>query len=371
MRIAIHAADLDHKRIDGTRVYILNMLKYFGDLDKKDTFFLYHKNKFNSHLTPPNFKNYFVKKISFPFFWTQLCLALELFRERPDVLWMPMHNIPLLRSSKIKAVVTIHDLAFKIFPEYFPKKELLKLNLLCNNAIKYSQHIIAISETTKEDILKFYPEIAENKISVVYHGFDKELFQQKVEEKNAFEILEHYKLQPQKYLLYVGAIQPRKNLNTLIEAFEKVKKRNHDLRLVLAGEKAWQVESTLEKISSSEFKDDIIITGTIPFGKLPVLYQNSCAFVFPSLYEGFGIPVLEAMASGAPTILAKNSSLLEVGGDAATYFETKNSDSLAERINEILLNGNLRDDLVRKGKKHCQNFSWQKSAQETLEVLHS
>lgn len=369
MKIAIHSADLDHERIDGTRVYLLHMLKNFALLDRKDSFFIYHQNNFNLQLAPPKFPNYLVKKLPFAFFWTQTRFAWQLFRDKPEVLWMPVHNMPIFRRKKLAAVVTIHDLAFKIFPQYFPKKDLVKLNRLSDLAIKNAQRIIAVSEATKKDILKFYPEIPTGKITVIHHGFDGEIFSHKASELEAQKVLTKYQLSDEQYLLYVGAIQPRKNLGVLIDAFEKLKKEKTKLKLVIAGAPAWQYEATLEKIAQSEFKQDIIITGSVPFADLAVLYQNAQAFVFPSLYEGFGIPVLEAMASGVPVILANNSSLPEVAGEAALYFDTQDANDLADCLARVLKDEALRSGMIEKGKRRATEFSWKKCARQTLDII--
>ena len=369
MKIAIHAADLDHDRIDGTRVYLFNMLKNFGKLDKKNEFSIYHQDEFNANLTPPTFANYLIKKLAFPVRWTQTRFAWQLFCDKPKVLWMPVHNVPIFRRKKLKVVVTIHDLAFKIFPQYFPKKDLDKLNRLSDLAIKNADHVIAVSAATKNDILKFYPEISSEKVTVVYHGYDMELFSEKISLAQAEKTLKTYNLIPNSYLLYVGAIQPRKNLNVLIEAFEKIKEKKSELKLVIAGAPAWQYECVLGKIAKSKFKDDIIVTGTIAFDQLPALYQNAQAFIFPSLYEGFGIPVLEAMASGTPVILANNSSLPEVAGDSALYFDTSSPDELAACIENVSSDELLRNNMIEKGLKRSENFSWEKCAQETLDII--
>ncbi len=375
MRIAIQAADLDCNRIDGTRVYILNLLRRFGVLSPEDEFLIYHKKDFNPELAPPNFSNYKIKKIKSPLFWTQTRFALELLRDKPDVLWMPMHNIPvitkILKNKKTKITVTIHDLAFKIFPGHFPKKDLLELNFLTNLAVKNADKIIAVSESSKKDILKFYPSVTPEKIRVIHHGFDSDLFQKEISKEKIESALRSYKLKAKNYILYVGALQPRKNLEVLIDAFNLIKKNNPEIKLVLAGGKAWTWESIFEKAEKSPYSKDIIITGTIPFEDIVILYRSASLFVFPSLYEGFGIPVLEAMAAGVSVICSRNSSLPEAGGDAVLYFNAENSEELAGKIREFLESDELKNSLIAKGQKQIKKFSWDKCARETLEWIKS
>lgn len=369
MKIAIHAADLDHDRIDGTRVYIKNVLAHLGRLAPEDYFLVVHKNSFNKELAPPELGNYRVKALGkFPA-WTHTKFAWEIFRQSPDVLWVPLHNLPWLRRKKLRTVVTIHDLAFKFFPDYFTRKDLFKLNLLADHAVREADKIIAISEATKRDILKLYPGVKEGKISVVHHGFDAGLFQRDISKEEQQEVLARYKIRDTRYILYVGAIQPRKNLAVLIEAFEKIKKEHPEMKLVIAGARAWHWEETAKRIASSPFAEDIVETGKIPFAHQPALYRNAAAFVFPSLYEGFGIPVLEAFASSVPVILADNSSLPEVGGEAALYFEAGDSDALAAQLERILEDGELRSRMVEKGRERLKEFSWEKCARETLAII--
>ena len=373
MKIAIQAADLDNKRIDGTRVYLLNVLKHLGRISPGNDFFVYHRQDFNPELAPPRFSNYKIKKVDFPFLWTQTIFAREIWKNDSDVLWMPMHNIPIIRKKKLKTVVTIHDLAFKFFPEYFTKKDLRRLNFLADVSVKGSDKIIAVSESTKRDIMQVYPTITKEKISVVYHGFDADLFRKKVSREKSKKILSKWEIKEGGYILYVGAIQPRKNLNILIEAFDLFKeKTNSTAKLVLAGGKAWMWEKAIERLSDSNYKQDIVFTGRVSFQDLAVLYQSAKIFVFPSLYEGFGIPILEAFASEVPVISARNSSLVEVGGDAAEYFDAKNSQELAGKIEGIFnLDQEGRNQIISRGKIQLEKFSWEKCAQETLEVINS
>ena len=377
MRIAIQASDLDSPRIDGTRVYLLNMLNRFGEISPGDDFFVFHRKDFNSELSPRIFENYEIIKKEFPFYWTQIRFSFEIWKGNYDALWMPMQALPFVRRKNLKTIVTIHDLAFKYFPDFFLSKDLRRLNFFTDFAVKNSKKIISVSNSTKNDILNFYPEIKEEKIKVIYHGFDAELFNKDYSKKIVDSILSKFKIQNSKFILYVGALQPRKNLEILIESFEKFKNLsrsgldNSGLKLVLAGGKAWMWESIVERISRSAYCDDVIITGTIPFDDIVILYRNASVFVFPSLYEGFGIPLLEAFASGVPVISASNSSLAEIGEEASLYFNEKDSEDLADKMQKVLSNESLRKDLIQKGKEQAKKFSWDKCARETIEVIKS
>lgn len=385
MKIAIQAADLDSHRIDGTRVYILNLLKNFGKLDGTSHFLIYHKKDFNPELKPPEFENYkIIQKNSFCI-WTQTRFAWEIWKDKPDFMWMPMQALPIIRRKNLKTVITVHDLAFKIFPDQFTKNDLRRLNFYADYAIKNSGKIIAVSESTKRDILKFYPEISEDKIKVIYHGFDEGVFCKKYDDSEVLNVLEKYNIVNKvqsyssklkadfKYLLYVGAIQPRKNLILLVKAFEKLKenKNNSDLKLVLVGKPAWMAENIIKDIKKSKFSQDIILAGQAGFQDLSKIYQGASAFVFPSLYEGFGIPILEAFASQIPVVCADNSSLPEVAGDGALYFKNNNVEDLADQIEKILNSEEIKKDLIAKGLIQLQKFSWEKCARETLDYLKS
>ena len=285
------------------------LLKNFGLEDTRDRFLIYHKNKFNSQLTFPKFENYEIIKKPFPFWWTQTRFAWEMWRTKPDILFMPMHSLPFFRSKKTKTVVTIHDLAFKFFPDHFPKKDLRRLNFFTDYAVKNADKIIAISNSTKNDLLKIYPKIKEDKIKVIYHGYDKNLFNLNI--SRAGNQKSKYKIQIfkiQNYILFVGTIQPRKNIETLLEAFEMLRRKEEykNLGLVIAGCSGWLAENIVEKIKKTP---GAVMTGKFETKDLPALIAGAEVFVLPSLYEGFGLPVLEAMACGTPVVAADNSSL--------------------------------------------------------------
>jgi len=370
MRIAINASDLDHSRIDGTRIYIQNLLKNFGLLDSEDQFLIYHKSEFNPELTFPQFTNYKIKKLEFSFWWTQTRFAWEICREKPDVLWMPMHSLPYFQSSKTKTVVTIHDLAFKIFPQFFPRSDLRRLNLLTNYAVRHADKLIAVSESTKKDILKFYPAVSPEKIKVIYHGYDKNLFRPNLEEKEITRVRTKYGIPDGRYILSAGSIQIRKNLETLLDAFSELKKlaEFEDVNLVIAGQKGWMFENVLERI---EKQSNAFYIGTYTARDLPFLLGGAEVFVMPSLYEGFGLPVLEAMACGTPVVAANNSSLAEVVAEAGKLFESRNSTELSGILQEMLKNDIMIEKYREKGLKRAENFSWEKCARETLDWLRN
>ncbi len=371
MHIAINCADLDHNRIDGTRVYIKKCLDYFGSFDNHSVFTLYHKTKFNPELKPKMYSNYQDEPIPYPFWWVQTRLGFELNYTLPEVCWMPIQQVPFLADRKTKIIITIHDLAFKYFPQYFPLKDRIKLDFFTETAVKRADKIIAISEATKMDILKFYPKTKKEKIKVIYHGVDKEFFSKKVSSEKTKKIFKKHGIKND-YLLYVGALQPRKNLEILVEAFEKLKKAgNKKIQLVLVGAPAWKTEKLLARIENSKFKKDIILTGKVSFEDLPILYQKAKVFVFPSLYEGFGIPILEAWASEVPVIVADNSSLKEIGGEGVLKFKASDSNELLEKVNILLKRGIIKEELIKKGTKKLNEFSWEKCARETLGFIKS
>jgi len=370
MRIAINAADLDHSRIDGTRIYIQNLLKNFGLEDTRDRFLIYHKKEFNPQLTFPEFENYKIIEKPFPFWWTQTRFAWEMMRNAPDVLFMPMHSLPFFRSKKIKSIVTIHDLAFKYFPDHFPKKDLRRLNFFTDYAARNADKLIAISNSTKNDLLKIYPKMSADKIKVIYHGYDKELFHENVSVEKINIINAKYNIQHTKYLIFVGTIQPRKNIETLLNAFQILRRKeaHRDLNLVIAGCEGWLAENIIEKIRKTP---GAIMTGKFETEDLPALIAGAEVFVLPSLYEGFGLPVLEAMACGIPVIAADNSSLGEIVGTNGLLFDAKNTQQLAEMMQSTMEDKELKNSLREKGLERAKSFNWEKCAKETLEWIRS
>lgn len=371
MRVAIQASDLDHSRIDGTRVYLRELLKRFGTLSPETSFHLYHKRDFNPNLAPPVLPNYAVEQLSFPYAWMQTRFAWELSRVRPEKLFLPIQAAPVLMPKGTEVTATIHDLAFRRYPETFPRGDRLKLNFMLATAVRQADKLIAVSESTKRDLLEFFPTLSESRITVIHHGFDGEFFGVRVSEEALALKLSSYNLKAQSYVLYVGALQPRKNLIRLMQAFEEMKKQVPEAKLVLAGEEAWLAEDIIDFWERTPSRDDIVRTGRVSFEDLPMLYQGARVFAFPSLYEGFGLPILEAFASGVPVLTADNSSLPEVAGDGALYCRADDVADMAAKLERLWQDQTLQTELIRKGHEQLKRFSWDKCATETLDYILS
>ncbi|MBP9728374.1 MAG: glycosyltransferase family 4 protein [Candidatus Moranbacteria bacterium] len=371
MRVAIQASDLDHERIDGTRVYLRELLKRFGPIAPETSFDVYHRGTFNPLLTPPTYENYRVVQIPFRWAWMQTRFALELFWKRPEKLFLPIQAAPVFLPRSIEVTATIHDLAFKRFPETFPKQDLWKLNFMLETAVKRAHKLIAVSESTKRDLLQFFPHLPESRITVIHHGFDSEFFGVRTSDEELEVKLRSYTVKAKNYLLYVGALQPRKNMIRLIQAFEILKRTVPEAKLVLAGEPAWLSRGILEAREDSLHRDDIVLTGRVSFEDLRMLYQGARVFAFPSLYEGFGLPILEAFASQVPVLTAENSSLMEVAGEGALFCQAEDTSDIAEKLERLWSDEALRLELIRKGNEQLKHFSWDKCAHETLEYIKS
>lgn len=371
MKLAIQASDLDHPRIDGTRVYVRELLRRFGSLSPETGFSLYHKGTFNPLLAPPKLPNYTEHALPFPYAWMQTRFAWAMFQDRPDRLFLPIQAAPVWLPRGMHVTATIHDLAFRRFPETFPARHLWKLNFMLETAVRQADRLIAVSDSTKRDLLEFFPTLDPAKVSVIHHGFDADFFGTRLSGEELATRLGKHELRQDSYCLYVGALQPRKNLVRLIHAFERAKETAPEMQLVLAGEPAWLSEGILAAREESAFKDDIILTGRVDFEDLRALYQGARLFAFPSLYEGFGLPLLEAFASGVPVLTADNSSLREVAGDGALYVDAENEGDIAEKLTQLWVDATLRDALRTKGTAELVRFSWDVTAKRTLETILS
>lgn len=346
----------------GSGVYAFELLKEFSK-NKKHQFLIYLKEKPLVDLPKEN--SHFKYKVFGPRkLWTQFALPLKLTTgNRPDIFFSMGHYGP--RFSPVPYVITIFDLSYLHYPEMFNQNDLYQLKNWSKYSIQNSAHIFAISKSTKGDIVKNYG-VSSSKISVTYMGFDEKRFkpQPKAEVKLAKN---KYKIKGG-YIIFVGTIQPRKNIERLIEAFKIISDKIKDISLVIGGKKGWLYESILEKAKKERIAQKVIFTDFVSEQDLPALITGAKIYVLPSLWEGFGIPVIEAQACGVPVVVSNTSSLPEVVEDSGILIDSSSVKSIAQGIEESL-DPKTRLVLVGKGYKNVKRFSWEKCAKETLWVL--
>jgi len=301
--------------------------------------------------------------------WTHRALAHEITQRKPDVLFIPAHVLPfVLPISRLPAsVVTIHDLGYHYFPAAHTRWQRWYLKLSTRWSASAATELIAVSQATAADLRRFYG-VSTQKINVVYEAHTQNSASAPAEN---LAVLARYHLQ-RPYALYVGTIQPRKNLARLIQAAAKLYEENSwDCDLVLAGGTGWLSQSLAGLVTELGLTERIHFIGYVPDAELPALYADARFFCFPSLFEGFGLPVLEAQQYGAPVMTANNSSLPEIAGDAALLVDPMDVDALAAAMLRLSQDEALRQRLIEAGYQNVKRFSWAKAARETLAVLEA
>lgn len=346
----------------GSSVYCFELLVNLNRIDKENNYLIYLPQAPTKDM-PKTGENWKYKVISAKKAWTLTSLSYEFLKKqtKPDVFFSPTHYLPFFAPSK--SVVSILDVSYLQFPQMFKPKDLYQLKLWGIFSIKRAKKILTISESSKSDIIKKYG-LSSDKIVVVYPGI-KEIANSKLQIANMDELRKRFGIS-KNYILFVGTLQPRKNIVRLIQAFSKL---NADLQLVIVGKKGWQYEEILKAPEKFGIKDKVLFIDNAADEDLPSFYKNATIFALPSLYEGFGLPVLEAMQFGCPVITSNVSSLPEAGGDAALYVDPEDVDDISKKMQKLLEDENLRKELIEKGYKQVKKFSWEKSARETLAVL--
>ena len=368
MIIAIDSRPLISSSPRGIGVYLNKIIDYICEYDRENEYILYTHHPFEQNRHYPD--NFHVKVIPAKVgtLWLRYILPKYLKQDKPDIFWGTSHMLPP-KIKGIKYIVTFHDLGPLICPKWYVWYNALFNRLLMKKSAKNSDLIISVSESTKSGLIeKFKTE--PSKIVCIYEG-GADLKETDVTDigvaAEKFGIKNHY-------FLYIGAIMSdtNKNIETTVAAFETLARSITNVDLVLAG-KAQRSDQLVKLIENSKFSDRIKLTGYISEEEKVCLFKNAEAFVFPTLYEGFGIPVLEAMSLGTPVICSSNSSLTEVGGDAAIYLQNeRDPEELASKM-EVVLNVSEkeRSDIIEKGYAQATKFSWEKCAKETWKVLMS
>lgn len=369
MNIGFDVSDLCTDRADGTTRYTRELARRLPELSSGHQWHFFAPCPRDSSGLHTSSNMRWVSS-SWPKYWTQTRLPFDLHRLRPDVLFMPIQQIPYLRPRGMRTVAVVHDLAVHRYPEQFTYKDWLLLHVFSAYVARVADHIIAVSRATADDIAQYYGRTDD--VHVVHHGVDHALFRplrDRAEREASWQVLlESYATLRNPYILFVGQIQPRKNIARLVGAFEQLADRPElrDHQLVIAGSHGWLQRSIHERIERSPMRERIVMTGRVPDELLLALYQHAAVFVLPSLYEGFGMPVLEAMACGCPVVASNISSLPEVAGDAAVLVDPLDEGSIAEGIRWAVQE---RDVLSARGIERAQQFTWDATAQETLRVV--
>ena len=364
MKIAFLADSLDFQ-YGGIHVYTKELLTALAEIDTKNEYLIIRNKKTGEFqgceeiaVPYPSIPGYRAWRIFF-----QLPKIIK--KNNVDIVVEPAHFGPFNLPSKIKRITVIHDLTMFLFPEYHIFASQFLQQKFLPRILRKADHIITNSANTSKDLHQFFP-FTKNKSTSILLGKDQ-IFQPFKNEN----LLKRYKITVP-YFLCTATLEPRKNIELLIEAFNDFKEKTAlPYQLVLIGKKGWKAEPIFKAIENSPFKKDILLPGYVPKEDLPVFYSMAEIFIYPSKYEGFGLPILEAMACGTPIITSNISSLPEVGGTAAEYFSPDSFSGLSQKMILLAQNPKKQEEMGQKSLKQAAKFTWKKTAFETIKVFEN
>jgi len=362
------------KRETGVGIYFRNLLLHLAQIDRSNEYFLFSsslKDRFPLQKIPPFLKKEFrdwrlpVKVVNF--FWYKLRWPYldYFFRTDLDLTHSPT---PLILPTKGKKVVTVYDLFFMDFPWMTDRETRKNFVRKTKNALLKADGIVVISRFTKNQLLERFA-VDERKVKVIYLGLDPK-FKRDISVEVSEKIRKKYSL-PSSFILFVGAIEPRKNLTNFVEALRIIHRKHKKVPLVIVGRKGQDYKDLEEKIKQNNLESWVKLTGYLPDQEVRAFYSLASVFGFPSLCEGFGLPLIEAMASGLPVAASKCSAIPEIAKDAALYFHPEDPEDIAAKIILALKDEDLRQNLRSKGKKRALDFDWRTTAAETLDFYES
>lgn len=361
MLIGIDASRAVAAQPTGTEIYSQRLIRALLILGSPHRFRLY----FNA---PPAdaFPGAEIRTIPFPRLWTHLRLSWEMARCPPDALFVPSHVLPLIHPRI--SLVTVHDLGYLYFPQAHPWRQRLYLDLSTRWNAQAATHLLADSQATKSDLVSRY-SVPPEKITVAYPGMDETLAP--VRDPTAIKAVKARHGIAGDYFLYLGTLHPRKNLTRLVKAFakSKIKSQKPKIHLVLAGKCGWLYDDLFAQVRGLGLEKQVLFPGYIPSEDKAALLSGALAFLFPSLYEGFGLPALEAQACGCPVVASTTSSLPEVAGDGALLVDAQDTAALAAAIQRIATDLTLRESLIERGFANARRFSWAACAQSVLDAI--
>jgi glycosyltransferase involved in cell wall biosynthesis len=369
MRIAVNTRFLQKNKLEGYGYYIHELMQRITINHQEHQFLFLFDREFddsfiyNTNITAKAIGPKARHPLSFRYWYdVQFTRASKKFKA--DVI-LSLDGFCSL-TSKIPQILAVHDLAYLHYPDFIPWYHLWFYKLYQKKFLQKAKHIVTVSEFSKQDIISNF-KIPAEKITVVPNGirnnFKTLSYEQKDNIKNEHTL-------GNEYFLAVGGIHPRKNILQLLKAFSQFKKwQQSNMKLVIAGRLAWQYETFIEKLTSYKYRNDVVLTGYINDNTLAELMGSAYALVYPSLFEGFGVPIIEAMQSGTPVITSNTSSMPEVGGDAALYANTNDVDDLAKQMMLLYKDEKLRNNLIEKGLIRAKQFSWDVSAIKLWELI--
>ena len=360
LRIGVNALYLIPGEVGGTEIYLRNLLVALAKIDTTNEYLIITNEGTGTDLVPvaPNFRllRHSVKASFRParILWEQAVLPFTAVRHKLDVMFNPGFTAPLL--AMCPQVTTIHDLQHKRHPEFFKPMDLVFWRLLVWAAIRKSKLLLTPSESTRHDILYYFQKDA----VITPYGVDQRLFDLAAERTGA---------QPQPYLLCVSTLHPHKNIELLVRAFVKYRGVHPEMSLILAGMRGFHTEVIVRVIGELGLRQSVQITGWIPRDELYELYRGAHAFVFPSMFEGFGIPLVEALAAGIPSVCANVEPMISNAAGAALTFDPASVDGLTDCLLRITEDEGLRAELSEAGRVQASQFRWERTATLTLKAL--
>lgn len=370
----ISAAALSHEHPTGVEGYVANLLQAMMQhpIDvEQERIVLYSAQAKPVDLSLPSGWHWKELKWWLPKGWTHGRLSLELMFRPPDVFFNPAHELPLFHR-RAKLVTTVHDVVFRTVPSAYPAANLRRQEWAIKRIVKHSQTILAVSEATKKDLVDIYTVDSE-RIRVT-HLAPSPSTSVGVTATSAPNVMRKYNLTPGMYVLFVSRVENKKNPITLLRAFIELKRRygvGHPLKLVLAGSPGFGGEDARKVAQASACANDILFLGYVPEVELPALREQALCFAFPSLGEGFGLPVLEAMAAGCPVIASDIPVLHEVAGEAAVFVPALDVTQWTVALDTMLVDQVKRAELVKLGHERVKQFTWEQTAKQTWEALRA
>lgn len=390
MRIGIDIR-LIGKKQTGSEATFFNLVKNLALIDDKNEYELFTDitdtrilQDIKVSLGIENRKNFEIISLETKnkFSWNFLTLPKYL-RKNPTDIYLTQYITPWFVPRKIKILTIIHDISFNFYPQFIKKTDLLFLKTLIPLSLKRADKIIGVSKFTRDEIVKYY-KIDPAKVDYIYNAVSEDFLNQDAPAQKITAVRKKYNL-PEKYILYIGTLQPRKNIPTLIEAFALLKntpvqelgsmniaKTSFGLKLVVAGGKSHNYDKSIDKVvENAKIGSEVVFPGFIDEKDKAALMAGAEIFVFPSFYEGFGIPILEAMSAGTPVIASNIAPHKEIAGSAAEFFNPNVPGELAQKIREILASEVLKIGLSDKGRVQARKFSWHATAEHMLEIFHN